>query len=69
MLFAHHLPELGTDLVPALSTLNMQNLTHLDRQGKTSDGRKWPEGERERRRQKRERHTHRDERTEEMRLK
>ncbi len=31
VLLAHHLPELGTDLVPALPSLDMQNLTHLDK--------------------------------------
>jgi hypothetical protein len=30
MLFAYYLPKLGTDLVPALSSLDMQYFTHLD---------------------------------------
>jgi hypothetical protein len=29
MLVADHLPELGTDLVTALTTLDMNDLTHL----------------------------------------
>ena len=29
MLGAHHLPELGSDLVAALASLNVKNLTHL----------------------------------------
>jgi hypothetical protein len=35
VLLAHHLPELGTDLIPALPSLDMQNLTHLDRREQT----------------------------------
>jgi hypothetical protein len=29
VLLTYHLPELGTDLVAALSSLNVQNLTHV----------------------------------------
>jgi hypothetical protein len=35
MLFTHHLPELGTDLVPALPSLDVQNLTHLGKPNPT----------------------------------
>ncbi len=31
VLLTHDLPELGTDLVPALPSLDVQNLTHIDR--------------------------------------
>jgi hypothetical protein len=34
MLFAYYLPKLGTDLVPALSSLDVQYFTHLDPFGK-----------------------------------
>jgi hypothetical protein len=37
VLLTYHLPELGTDLVAALSSLNVQNLTHVgDDERKTS---------------------------------
>jgi hypothetical protein len=31
VLVGDHLPELGTDLVAALTTLNVNNLTHLNK--------------------------------------
>nr|GMD14130.1 protein TUB [Ipomoea batatas]GMD18867.1 protein TUB [Ipomoea batatas] len=48
VLRAHHLPELGPDLVAALATLNVKNLTHFQREKKRTrdslremEGRKW----------------------------
>jgi hypothetical protein len=34
MLFTYYLPKLGTDLVPALSSLDVQYFTHLDPSGR-----------------------------------
>ncbi len=37
VLLTHDLPELGTDLVPALPSLDVQNLTHIDRRSRSRD--------------------------------
>jgi hypothetical protein len=40
VLLTHNLPELGTNLVPTLPTLDVQNLTHIDRQEEKIRGEK-----------------------------
>jgi hypothetical protein len=40
VLLTHNLPELGTNLVSTLPTLDVQNLTHIDRQEAKITGKK-----------------------------
>jgi hypothetical protein len=40
VLLTHNLPELGTNLVSTLPTLDVQNLTHIDRQEAKTRGKK-----------------------------
>jgi hypothetical protein len=52
VLLTHDLPELGTNLVSTLPTLDVQNLTHIDRQEAKKGVKKEKEAKKKKQKQK-----------------